>query len=167
MSIQDKISRANIKAGRKLFDERLAVSGGVSKVIRLQFQRDDFGDEEGLTLLNHEEVEVEIIGLEGIPLSRLRKNLNKPLVQPTTSLYLYDVLPIIVRTKFSTNIQKDDILVKRYFDDNDVSKYYYLTLQITEVVGTFNVTDLVSMEFNAAPYIQTLPSSIEDIINTY
>ena len=174
MSLQDKILKANDRTKRKLFDEKVTESGNNAKVVRLQVVEDDFGDET-ITLISHEEIVVAYPALEDIPLSRLRKDLSVQTTTSQQSLYLYDILPLEVRSLFVDQLHKGDILIRKLYDETDgnivdgvseENKPFYLTLRVTEPVGNFT-NSLVNLRFNTAPYIQKFDQSIIDIIESY
>lgn len=166
MSMQDKILASSHRLRRALYDEHLKRSGHGSKLIRLSIQEDDFGDYTDITILNDELIEAEIIGLEGIPLNRLRTNLGSPLPTPTTGLHFFDVLPILVKSPWNVKLEKDDILIKKLQDERDETKYMYLTLQVTEITGTFD-TQLISKIYNTSFYTEELTQEVIDLIETY
>lgn len=166
MSIQDKILQANIKVRRTLYNSRVKQSGNTTQMIRLEIVEDDFGDFTSQRIINHELVEVEISGLDQVPLSRLRTNITTP-TAPSTNLFLYDILPLKMHTPFSVNIQKNDVLVQKVQDETEATKAFYLVLQVTEVTGAITIPHLVGLEYNIAPYTQRLPSEAEQIVDSY
>lgn len=151
---------------RKLYDEKLKRSGNESKLIRLTLQVDDFGDYTDISIVNHELIEAEIVGLNNIPINRLRTNLGTPLAVPTTGLSFFDVLPIVVKAPWNVNLEKGDILIKKLQDEREDTKNLYLTLQITETLGTFD-TALIAREYNSSFYTEELTQEIIDLIEIY
>lgn len=166
MSMQNKILQSSHKLRRKLYDEKLKRSGHENKLIRLSITTDDFGDYSDITVINNELVEVEVVGLQGIPINRFRSNLGQPLSLPTTGMHFFDVLPIIVKAPWQVQLEKDDILIKKIQDDRDETKYLYLTLQVTDTTGTFD-TALVAREYNTSFYTEELTQEVIDLIETY
>lgn len=165
MAIQDKLFGKLDPLKRKLFDTNLTYSGTLTEVIRLTVEEDEHYDET-ITVLNHSKEIIQISNLASIPLSRLRKDLTKKYTATTTGLFLYDILPITVKARFSTQLQNRDIIIKPIYDDSDLSNPFYLVLQVTEVLGSLG-NSLLSLEFNASPYTKSLPTEIVSIINSY
>ena len=167
MSIQDKILRANDPIKRKLYDNKIKFSGNASKVIRLVIEEDRHGDETLVELTSHSEIIVDFANLEEIPLSRLRKDLTSTAVTSQESLYLYDVLPILIRPQFDDVVYKNDIIIKKLYDDRFEDQSFYLTLRVTETVGSFSPISLTSVYYQTAPIIQIFSQDIIDIIESY
>ena len=176
MSIQTKIAKASEKLQRKLFDQQIFLMGGDTDVIRIKFSEDKYHDR-SVTAINSSVVSVIINIPAEIPLYRLRPSWdettsptqNDVYVDEATGMYLYDLLPIEVYAKFSDNIERRDILVKRYRDDQTTvsGKELKLIIQITEPLGGFSNSGLVWRKFNAAPVTSTLPSDVQSLINSY
>lgn len=166
MNIQDKILTALDPAKRIIYNTKLDFSGNEFRVIRLQVTKDMYGDED-IVLLNHEEIVVNMTSLEDIPLNRLRKDLSVPQVTSQESLYLYDILPIVIEPKLQVDLEVGDIIVRKLYDESLGNKPYYLVLRISEAIGSFSPLSLVKLQYNASPYIQAFDQSIIDLIEGY
>ncbi len=160
MGFQDKLKQHSDPVARKLFDEKLRVGGNTFKVVRLQTVTDEFEDYTSVEIIGTPElVTVEIQGLENVPASRLRKNLSVG-TAPTTNLYLYDILPLKIKTKFTDDLQKHDILIHQIQDRNPDTDPFFLTLQLTETELTPSPNSIIDVIYNASPYTQLIPATI-------
>lgn len=166
LSIQDRILTALDPFKRKLYNSKLSFSGNEHRVIRLQVDEDMYGDE-SLTLINHEEIIVNMKGLEDIPLNRLRKDLAVPQITSQQSLYLFDILPIIIEPKLNVDLEVGDIIIRKLYDENLDNKPFYLVLRITEALGSFSPLSLVKLQYQTSPYIQKFDQEIIDLIEGY
>lgn len=167
MAMQDKILSKADRFRRKLYNKTIEFSGNESHVIRLRISEDRFEDETLIELINHEDIIVNMTTLEEIPLSRLRRDLSLPVTLSNQSLFLYDILPIIVEPAFGHDIEVDDILIKKIYNESFDEKPFYLVLRITESIGNFSPMSLIKLQYQAAPYIQAFSQDIIDIIEGY
>lgn len=167
MAIQDKILKKADRFRRKVYSKKLQYAGNESRVVRLRIEEDRFGDETLITIINHDEIIVNITSLEEVPLSRLRSDLSIPALTSQQSLFLYDILPITIEPGFGYDIEKGDILIKKMFSEKEEDKPFYLVLRITEPIGNFSPHSLIKLEYQAAPYIQAFSQEVIDIINSY
>jgi len=163
MSIQDHIAKASVKAKRKIHDYNIKTISTESKVILLKVVKDKWGDEDTIRIIENKVCELFLSVPEDIPISRFRTDLTTP-VAKTTSTFFYDVLPIEVFSKFSDNLEKDDIIIKIIRTDNI---NFYMTLQITDLFGNFDNGYMTRRKYNAAPYLMALPTEVQTIINQY
>jgi len=167
MAIQDKILSKADKFRRKLYNKTIQYSGNETRVIRLRIEEDRFGDETLVQLISHEEITINMTTLEEVPLSRLRRDLSIPQTQSHQSMFLYDILPLIIEPAFGNNIEKGDILIKKISSELEVEKPFYLVLRITEPIGNFSPHSLIKLQYQAAPYIQNFSQEVIDIIESY
>ncbi len=164
MAFQDKLKAQSDPVARKLYDEKLRVAGNATKCVRLKTVTDEFEDYTSVEIIGTPElVTVEIIGLENVPSSRLRTDLAVGTV-PSTNLYLYDILPLKIKAKFSEDLQKHDILIHQIQDYNPNTPPFYLTLQLIETEVTLSPNSVIQKEYNCAPYTQLIPTEIRDEI---
>lgn len=162
MSAFDKIAATQSKVKRKLFDYQISLSGTESKVVVLKIEQNKYKDTE-VSIIKQMLTSV-VLDIPGeVPISKLRKNLSSP-VASTQSVFLYDILPIQIYTKFSDNIEKGDILIQRI---NMGVDYYYMILEVSETLGNLVGREVIYKKQNAAPYTQGLPEEAVEIINSY
>ncbi len=167
MSLQDKILLSLDPFKRKVYNTKLDWSGNEVRCIRLQVIEDKYGDEITINLINSEEIVLNITQLEEIPLSRLRKDLSVPQITQQESLFLYDILPIVVEPKLNVELEVGDIIVRLLYDENLANKPFYLTLRITESIGSFSPLSLVKLKYNTAPVLDVFSQEIIDLIESY
>jgi hypothetical protein len=175
-TLQDRLLQANDSIKRVLRDEKIRVSGIEMRsiVFDSEIERDIFGDEIGDNqTYSYKEIPVILPTLEEIPLSRLRKDLSVVQTISKQSLYLYDVLPLQIKTRFTDTLEQDDIIVIKIFDEKnkslskDFNKPFYMTLRVVEVTGYFSPKSLTDMKFNVAPYTQKFSQEVIDIIESF
>lgn len=166
MSIQDKITKAVSPSLRKIFDYKVSASGTESQVVRLKVARNQYQDITDIDVVSHDTVVIKFPNLTELPLTRLRTELtNAPTT--TTSLFLYDLLPITAIAQFQDNIEWNDILIRKLYSDLPSTPQMYLVLQVTEVFGTFSNNFLLWRQFNCAPYNEALPVEVQTIVDSY
>ncbi len=172
-SYQDKLSRATSKLRRKLFDYKVGVTGTSTQVIRIKTDINKYTMDRELTLVNHEIIPFSIKLPDSLPLTRLRRLNSSNDVEEEAivqNVYLYDVLPIEGYSKFSDNVERGDIVIKKIYPDEDDDGYdnpYLLTLQITETLGNVDQDHIVWKKHYCAPYTTALPESILNIIKEF
>lgn len=167
LSLQDKLLKANDPLKRKLYHIKLKQSGHEHRLLRLRIEEDDFGDENSIVLKSKEAIIVEMTLPDKIPLSRLRQDLTLPGVDSnSSSFYLYDNLPIIMKASFEYKLYKDDLIIKQVFDETE-NRPFYLSLQVVEALGDISPNSLINLEYNVAPYIMPLPPDIAEEVYNY
>jgi len=164
-SFQDSISNVLDDFKRSIYNQSFDWQGSQVRVVRLQVEENDYGDET-IELLDHSEINLTISNLEDIPQSRLRKNLAQTSVISTTSNYLFDILPLEIETSLDDRVERGDIIVKPMKDETD-NKPFYLVLRVLEPIGSFSPNSLLKLKFNTAPYLAKFDQNIIDVIESY
>lgn len=147
-SIQSKIDRKTATLRRKLFDNAISLSGVNTKCVRLKTSKNMYGDVETLTVISNDIIIVNIVIPSDIPLTRLRGDAVDD-VNDSNNVFFYDILPIDVYSKWSDNIEKDDILIFEIY--NEFDEALQIILKISEVVTKFKQS-IVWKKSLAAPY---------------
>jgi hypothetical protein len=161
-SIQDLIEDSNILARRLLFDNQIKSLGLLTTATRIKFDVDQrYGDENNPKAIYNDNIEVVISYPGGVPLTRNRSDDTNTEVNGT-AVFLYDVLPIKIYSKFEDKIEKGDYLLHRFKDE--IGNYTTLVLQIVEILGSFR-KNLLWKENNAAP-ANTIPPEVDQVIKT-
>lgn len=162
MGVYDKIANSQGKLKRKFFDYSVNNSGTENKVILLKLTTNKYNDIE-VEIAKHFISSI-VIDIPGeIPIDRLRTDITIP--QATTqSVFLYDILPVQIYSKFEDNIERGDIIVEKITMDSGV---YYLVLEVAETLGNILGRQIVYKKQNAAPYTKTLPTEVKSIIENY
>lgn len=171
MSVQDKLSKHQVKSFRKLRDYSIRVNGVETKVVRLKVQRNMYGDSTGFGIVSDDVINIVLDLPNEIPLSRLRKDVTKEVPQ-TQNIYLHEILPIEGQAESAHNIEREDILVVRIFDEKDgepdkEDKPYLFVLRVSEMLGMIGNRHIVAQKFQCAPYNVALPQSIQDLVDEY
>ena len=165
MSIQSKLAKVHSGLMRKLFDYQIGLIGSDVKVIRLKITENQYLDET-IEVISDDLIELKLVLPTEIPLYRLRGE-AQDVIDEKSGLFLYDILPIEGYSKFTDNIEKFDILIKKMKDENSSTDPMLMILRVTEPVGSFNVDELVWKKFYCAPYNLTLTTEMQTIIETY
>lgn len=147
-SIQSKLDRKTAVLRRKLFDNKIGLSGTDVKCTRLKTIKNMYDDVETLTIISDDTIVANIKIPSDIPLTRLRAD-EVDDVSDSTNVFFYDILPIDVYTQWADNIEKDDILIFDIFDERDET--LQIILKIAEVVTRFKQS-IVWKKSLAAPY---------------
>jgi hypothetical protein len=162
MSAFDKISASQIGARRRLFDYQVNLSGTEAQVVLLKLDINKYQDRE-ISIVDHFLTSI-IFDIPGeIPIDRLRKDVS---VSPATtqSVFLYDIIPIQIYTKFEDNVERGDVLVQKIFMDNDA---YYMVLQVADTLGNLIGRQITYKKQNAAPYTDNLTPEVQRILDNY
>lgn len=169
MSYQSKIAAAHSGLKRKLRDYSINQTGDDFKVIRLTMTTNKYGDDTDMVIISNEVITINLDVPDQIPLSRLRTDLGSEFITTTNSTFLYDILPIIGFAKFGDNVEKDDFIIHKVYDedDEDNGTNYLWTLQVSEVLGNFSHGKISGRRFQCAPYNGAFPSEIQTIIDAY
>jgi len=147
-SIQSKIDRKTATLRRKLFDNSISLSGVDTKCTRLKTSKNMYGDVETFTIITDDIIMANINIPSDIPLTRLRGDAIDD-VNDSNTVFFYDILPIDVYTKWSDNVEKDDILIFEMY--NEFDEPIQIILKISEVVTKFKQS-IVWKKSLAAPY---------------
>jgi len=159
-SIQRKLENAGKNRFKKLADLEIHYQGVDLKTIRLKVDVDKFGDEEWV-ILNSEILNVVIDNWGEIPLNRTRGDSGTSTSKE--GLYLWEVLPIEMFSKFEDNVEFGDILI---FIVENYDKKIPILFKVSEELGTLN-TLLRYRKHYIAMYNGTLPSEVKTIIDSY
>lgn len=162
MSYQSKIAQALAKVKRKNFDRMIKLVGRPISVLRFRITTDMY-DDETRTLIDKQRLEVNMVFPSEIPLYRFdRNNYNKDV--DDTGVFMFDILPIEIFTKWGDKVEKGDFIVCKLRDE--VGNGIELLLQITETVGQFDTYSLIWKKSLCAPYSGQLEAEIQTLINT-
>lgn len=171
MSYQDKLSQATARLRRTLFDYKVGITGTTTQVVRLKVVINQYQDKE-YTIINHDLVPFVIKLPESIPMTRLRSltnpnNTTDEQDANTANVFLYDILPIEGFSRFSDDVERGDIIVKKVYADDDNADPYLFILQITETMGNIDQENIVWKKHYCAPTTMTIPEDILTIISEY
>ena len=166
MSIKRTISNITAPIKRILFDYQVNLTGDEHLVVRFKVTKDYRGDETN-TLIDSENVTVNLVFPGAIPLYRLRNDTVDDQIDEKTSVYLYDILPIEGYAKFTDNVEKGDILIEKLYDEISSTSPALMVLRVSEILGSFDKGNLTYKYFNCSPYNEMLPSAVQDIIDAY
>ena len=168
MGIQNALSNRFNSWVKRIHDYKIDISGWSGPVIRVTTTENMYGDYTDISVVNHDILNISLDIPEEIPMTRLRQTITENLTSSTENLYMFDIVPIIGYAKFADNIARDDYLIQVYYDQDPLQDTaYYLILQVTELLGNFNVNNIVNTKFQCAPYTQALTTEVQDIINQY
>ncbi len=167
MGIQDKISSNQYSWLKKLNDYKIDISGSEAQTIRLKVEEDMYGDPSEISIVSHNRINI-VLDIPGdLPIDRLREDVTME-IGKTQSIFLYDIIPIVGYAKFEDNIEKDDILIRKIFTDNlPESEPYYIILRVSDILGNVTIRHITRKHFNCAPYNESLPQKVQDIIDSY
>jgi len=147
-SIQSKIDRKTAALRRKLFDNSVGLMGSDVLCTRLKTTKNMYDDVETLTIISDDTITAVVQIPSDIPLTRLRADAVDD-VNDSSNVFFYDIIPIDVYTKWSDNIEKDDILIFEIY--NEFDEALKMILKISEVVTKFKQS-IVWKRSLAAPY---------------
>lgn len=168
MGIQNALSKRFNSWVKRLHDYKIDISGWSGPVVRVTTTENMYGDYTDVSVVNHDILNISLDIPDEIPMNRLRQSVTENLTSTTQNLFMYDILPVIGYAKFSDNIAKDDYLIQVYYDQDPLQDTaYYLILQVTELIGNFNVNNIVNTQFQCSPYTQALTQEVQDIVDTY
>lgn len=132
-SIHDRYEQQTFGLKRKLFDNQIRLMGNELTAIRVVITEDEYKDEE-YEIVSHNTITCIINFPAEIPLFRYRANNNND-VSDSNGIYLFDVLPIELYTKWDDNMEKGDILITKMTDEND--EVIKMLFRVSETLGTF------------------------------
>jgi hypothetical protein len=169
MSLQSKIAASHTKLKRKLRNYAVDQTGDDIKVIRLTMTTNKYGDDTAMTVVSHGVITLTLDIPDQIPLTRLRTDLGSELTVTTENTYLYDILPIVGFSKFTDQIEKDDFIIQKIYDEDDVTNgtNYLWTLQVTEILGNYSHGRLTGRRFQCAPYNGVFPAEVQTLVDAY
>jgi len=163
LSLQDRIAQSQIEARNRLHDYMISQVGTETKVVRLVATRNFEGDFTDLEIVSHNLLTLRMVVPDDIPLTRLRKSLLEETAS-TENVFFYDILPIEIYCKYTDNVEKDDILIRK-LKRGDES--FYHVIQVTETLGNFSGNYLTLQRYQTAPYTAPLTEEVQDIIDSY
>lgn len=148
-SFQSKLERASINLNRKLFDNQIKIMGKEVKVTRVKLEKNKYEDIDDIQIIKKDEIVCVInYPIGGVPLNRVRSDGFTQEVK-STNIYLFDIIPIDIYTKWQDNVERGDIIIDKVLDENNnVIKFI---LQVSEVLGEFR-TSLRWKKSQAAPF---------------
>ena len=172
MSIQERLSNVYSNLQRKLFDQQIYLTGSSMEVVRLKVVEDKYHDEE-IQVISNDTITIAMDIPAEIPLYRIRNQTitagnptaSQEPIEKATSIFLYDILPIEGYSRFEDNVEKGDIIIRFFSDENEETDALILILRVSEVLGSFNANSLVWKRFQCAPHNLTLTTEIEQIIS--
>ena len=165
-SISQKLESKYLRLRRKLHDKSVDRNGEEIFALRVRVETDMYGDIQSsvVTLSNMIKIVLNLSDIE-IPLSRYKTFDGNTETQTQTVPLLFDLLPIEMHSKFYPDSEDErrnrgDIIVYRNYDEN--GKALYLLLQIVEVVGVWNKSQMRYKKYQCA--VATTTSTEEDAI---
>jgi hypothetical protein len=163
MGRQDKIAGAFAKSKRKFYDLGVSLGGKQVEVLRFFVKEDRYGDETSSTL-SSSSISVVVDYPPGeIPMNRFRTDaLSGADSIDSSGIFLFDILPIYVFSKFEDNVERGDLLV--HFIKDDKGNKLCIVLQISDTLGKFT-TEVVWKKQIAAPFNGKLPSEVQEYIS--
>ena len=171
MSYQDKLAKATSRIRRHLFDYKVSITGTQTQVMRFKVTTDMYQDKE-YQLISYDLVPFYLKLPEAIPMTRFRSMSNPQNVldesdADTGNIFLYDILPLEGYSRFSDDVEKGDLIIKRIQADDDNDDPYLFILQVAETLGNIDQERIVWKQHNCAPYTRALPQNITDLILQY
>lgn len=157
-SIQEKIEQAQIKALHKLYDNNIKLTGKSSLVFRYRLEKNEYGDVTDYQFIKDDKIEIRIKYPGDLPLNRFRKSEASDVVN-NSSLYLIDILPIQVFSKFDDNLLKGDFIVDQLKDEN--GNKINVLLAISESLGSINISNITMIRFDAGLYSGEIPAKLQ------
>jgi hypothetical protein len=164
VALQDKLSKISLQASRKLFDYTIFINGTETPVIYLSIERNIYDDIETLSVTKHLTTSMVMPELREVPMVRTRTNLVEG-VQETDNVFMYDIVPFEVFTKFSDNIEEVDMFIRTLRDENN--NPLYLVLKVAELFGNFAHNNLMWKKISCAYYNGYLPIEVQNIVDEY
>lgn len=162
MSIYESISRASLKAKRRMFDLNVCTLGKKMKAIRISYSEDLFQNVKIEDAFSNSTLNAIIRFPTEMPLERYRIGSNFEVSETRT--YFYDLLPIESYTKLTDTIEKNDFLFFFLEDEKD-NKIPYL-FQVVENFGKFDI-GLIWKKQYLAPYHGQLTDQIVSYLEEY
>lgn len=163
MSLQDKIEQSSLNLRRKLFDNQITMMGKTTKVLRLKIDVNEYNDANNVKIISQDLIECIIQYPGEIPITRGRTDEAFDTAS-NPHLYLFDILPISLYTKWQDNVEKYDILIDKISDERRRSIKFIL--QVSEIVATFR-SSLLWIKRQCAPYNGPRNKQMDDIIGIY
>lgn len=145
MSIQSKIANSSVRRKRKMYDNALRTIGHETKVIRLQVNKDKYGNSESF-IQSHEIITAYFDYPGDIPLYTTRTGG----ISKSVGSFIYDVLPVQAYFLFDDNVQEGDVLIRKFNEGLDGEKVFLHTFEVLEQLGTFS-TALLMKKYNLVP----------------
>jgi hypothetical protein len=158
-SIQRKLELAGKNRTKKLYDNEIHYVGSDLKTIRLKVIEDQYGDEEW-TVISSDVIEVSIDNWGEIPMNKFRGASSST---QSEGLYLWDILPIEMNSKFNDNIEVGDLLI---FIMEIYDKKIPVLFKVSEDLTTLNHLVRYKKHY-ISMYNGTLPTVIKNEIDTY
>ncbi len=162
MSIQSKLEKAGRKGRWKFHDNTIRTLAKPTKSLHVKILEDKYGDDEELEFFYKGEIE-NIIKYPGeIPINRFR-NTGVDSQVGQTNVFLFDILPIEVYTKWQDNLEVGDFIIDHLIDERE--NLIKILLKVTEDLGLFGTNYLFGRKCYAAPYSGELYNDIMDVIS--
>ena len=161
MTIQEKIEKYTSSTRRKLFDNQIRLSGIPFNGIHFYTEENKYGDTT-VEVINHKSLEARIVYPGEIPLSRFRLGSSAEEVDGT-GVFFFDILPIEIYTKWTDNVEKEDILFHIIKDEQNNN--IPILLKVSEIVGSIQTT-LYWKKSLCAPYNGIVPDEVQAIIDS-
>jgi hypothetical protein len=162
MSVYESISRASLKAKRRLFDFNVSILGQEMKAVRISFTEDIYQDVRIEDSISDSILDAIIRFPAEMPLERYRLGFQSEVTETRT--YFYEILPIEAYTKLEDHIEKNDFLFF-FLEDEKNNKIPYL-FQVTDSFGKFEI-GLVWKKQYLAPYHGKLTNKIIKYLEEY
>lgn len=124
----------------------------------------DFHKNDDVTLIDQKVITAVIDTPGEIPLFRDRSDSMDSVVDSNSGVFLFDIIPTDLYTKWQDNVERNDLLIQFYSDEN--GKRAYITWQVSEVVGEFR-SSLIWKKALIAPYNGQYMSQVANVVELY
>lgn len=163
MNYQAKLEKASKGASYKLFDNNIKITGKPTTALRLRLEKDVYGDLQEWSIIKQDSISLTISYPDDIPLSRFRNDNHDQTKVASTGIFLFDVLPIEVYSKWADDIEVGDYLIDIMIDER--GNQIKIPLVLTEITGSFGINVLKYKKLRAAVYNDGFDPEIQAIIN--
>jgi hypothetical protein len=160
MGAYNKINNWVAPAIRKLNDYHIFIEGRKTECTRLSRNTDVWGNDEPATISVSSVPVVFIFPPGEMPLIRLRAGNGTQAEAQDTGLFLYDILPIEIYTRWQDRIENSDIIY--FFATDENGNKMPIVFKILEQKGAFS-SQLIWRKYLAAPITSLETEVPEDL----
>lgn len=164
MSMQDKLADAFSGYQRKCYDLAVELTGTEHELLLLREEVDDYGDVQEMVLQKKSKITAILNIPSNVPVDRMRTLDNLTNEVPIRNVSLFDALPIEMFVKFTDNVARGDILVKKIYFDHAQAKQYFLVLEVADIEANIAAGHLIWQQVNVAPCTKALSPLIRDYL---
>jgi len=141
---QDRIQKGIYRIQRKMFDTYVQTLGIKSKGFVIETIEDKFHNI-ATTIKDYRPISY-IINFPG---NEIPSTSSDDTNQSSTTLYLYDILPITGYFKFEDKVKKNDIIL--YKVKKDDTNFEIIPFQLVDIINTATKVAIVYVAYNLAP----------------